>query len=91
MEAGVLGLANGIVEIELRSEIPLAIVCMLTADVVCMEGEEGLVGTHAGSPGVELLHEKIKLGRGEEWEWEGGTGRNGPCCAWSRAENQTCV
>lgn len=55
-------MADSIVEIELGGEIPLAIVCMLTADVVCMEGEEGLVWTHAGSFRVELLHEEIKLG-----------------------------
>jgi len=66
LEAGVLRLTDSIVEIELCGEIPLAIVCMLAANVVCMEGEEGLVWTHAGSSRVELLHEEIKLGGGEE-------------------------
>jgi hypothetical protein len=65
LEAGVLGVTDSIVEIELGGEIPLAIVCMLTANVVCMEGEEGLVWTHAGSSRVELLHEEVKLGGGE--------------------------
>lgn len=38
LEAGVLNLADGIVKVELGGKVPLAIVGMLTANVVGMKG-----------------------------------------------------
>ena len=58
---GIRSLANGIVQIELSGEVPLVIICVLTADVVHMEGEECLVWGHTGRSRAEKLHGEIKL------------------------------
>jgi len=48
----VLRLPNGVIKIELSGKVPFPIVCMLTTDIISVEGEEGLVGGHAGGAGV---------------------------------------
>jgi hypothetical protein len=60
-KTGVLSLANGVVKIELSGETPLAIVGVLTADVVRMECEERLIWGHTGRPRIEEVHGGIKL------------------------------
>jgi len=52
LKARVLCLPNGIVKIKLSGKIPFPIVCMLTADVISVEREEGLIRRHAGGAGV---------------------------------------
>ena len=52
LKARVLRLPNGVIKIELSGEIPFAVVCMLATDVISVEGKEGLIGGHAGGPGV---------------------------------------
>ena len=52
LKARVLGLSDGIVEVELSGKIPLAVVCMLAANIIGMKGEEGLIRRHAGGTGV---------------------------------------
>ena len=60
-ETGILSLANGIVQVELNSEVPLAVVGVLTIDVVCVECEERLIWGHMGRPRIEKLHGEIEL------------------------------
>jgi hypothetical protein len=52
LKTRVLRLPNGVVKIELSGEVPFAIVCMLTTDIISVESEEGLVRRHAGGAGV---------------------------------------
>jgi len=52
LKTRVLGLPNGVVKIELGGKVPFPIVCMLTTDVISVEGEEGLIRGHAGGTGV---------------------------------------
>lgn len=54
-----VGLADGVVEVELSGKVPLAVVGVLSSDVVGVEGEEGLVGRHARGARVELDHEVV--------------------------------
>jgi hypothetical protein len=60
LKAGVLDLTDGIIKIELSSKIPFTIVCVLTADVVSVQGQERLVGRHSRSARVEKLHEEVE-------------------------------
>ena len=69
-ETRVLRLPNSVVKIELGGKVPFTIVCVLTTNVISVEGEEGLIGRHAGGAGVQLVHQKVKL----EEEHEGGRG-----------------
>ena len=55
----VVGLADRVVEVELGGKVPLAVVGVLAADVVGVEGQQGLVRGHAGRARVELDHEVI--------------------------------
>ena len=43
----ILSMTDGIVEIELGSKVPLAVICMQPPDVICVKCEECLVGGHA--------------------------------------------
>ena len=52
LKTRVLRLANGVVKIELGGKVPFPIVCVLTANVISVEGEEGLIGGHAGGARV---------------------------------------
>jgi hypothetical protein len=61
LKTGVLSLANGVVKIKLSGETPLAIVGVLTADVVRMECEERLIWGYTGHPRIEEVHSGIKL------------------------------
>jgi hypothetical protein len=61
LETGVLRLTNSIIKIELGREVPLAVVGMLTANIIGMEGEEGLIWAHTGGAGVEELHGEVEL------------------------------
>ena len=73
LKPGVLGLADSVVEVELGGKVPFAVVGVLTADVVSVEGEKCLVRCHAGSPRIKKLHEEIKLDDRDENELgEGG-------------------
>ena len=52
LKTRILRLPNGVVKIELSGKVPFPIVCMLTTDVISVEGEEGLIGGHAGGARV---------------------------------------
>ena len=68
METGILSLANGIVQVELSGEMPLAMDGVLAANVVRVECEGRLVWGHTRHPRVEKLHGEIKLiGVGRRW------------------------
>ena len=60
LESGILGLADGIIEVKLGSKVPFAIVCMATTDVVRMECEKGLIRGHSRGPRVKELHEEVE-------------------------------
>ena len=45
-----------IVKIKLGSKVPLAVICVLAPDVVCMKREECLVGRHARCTAVKQVH-----------------------------------
>jgi hypothetical protein len=62
LQAWILRLTDSIVEVELSSKVPLAVVGVLTTDIISMESDKGLVWGHAGSPRVEKMHGKVKLG-----------------------------
>ena len=51
-----VGEANRVVKIQMRGKVPSTIVRVFATNVVSMEREQGLVGRHAGGPGVELRH-----------------------------------
>ena len=61
LKTGVLSLANGVVKIKLSGETPLAMVGVLTADVVRMECEGRLIWGYTGHPRIEEVHGGIKL------------------------------
>jgi hypothetical protein len=61
LKPGVLGMADGVVKIELGSKVPFPVVGMQTADVIRMHGEQCLIRSHAGGSRVEQLHRKVKL------------------------------
>ena len=48
LEAGILGLSDGVVKVKLGGEIPFAIVGMLPTNVVSVKGEKRLIRRHAG-------------------------------------------
>ena len=54
-----VGETDGIIQIQMGSEIPLAVVCVVATNVIGMERKKGLVGGHAGSAGVEKRHEMV--------------------------------
>jgi len=60
LETGILSLANGIVQVELSSEMPLAIDGVLATNVVRVECEGCLVWGHMRHLRVEKLHGEIK-------------------------------
>ena len=62
LKAGVIDMADGIIEVELRGKVPFAVVGVGSTTVVCMAGEEGLFGRHSGSATVEEIHEEVELG-----------------------------
>lgn len=57
----ILGLTNGVIEIELSSKVPLAVIGVLSTNVVGVDSEEGLVRAHSRSPRVQQLHEEVEL------------------------------
>ena len=61
LETRILDMANSIVEVKLCGKVPLAIVCMLTTDIVGMEGEKCLIGRHSRCMAVKEVHHKVKL------------------------------
>jgi hypothetical protein len=61
LETQILGMANSIIEVKLCSKVPLAIVCVLTTDIVGMEGEKCLIGRHLRYAAVKEVHRKVKL------------------------------
>lgn len=63
LKTWVLSMTNSIVEIQLGSKVPLAVICMLPPDVVRMKGEECLVGRHSRRTAVKQVHREIELGR----------------------------
>ena len=58
LKTWVLSMIDGIVEIELGSKVPLAVICVQPPDVIHLKGEECLVGGH--------VRRMIRLG-GEEF------------------------
>jgi hypothetical protein len=46
LKTWVLSMIDGIVEIELGSKVPLAVICVQPPDVIQLKGEECLVGGH---------------------------------------------
>ncbi len=90
-EARVLRGPDRVVEVELGRKIPLAVVGVLAADIVGVQGQEGLVGGHARGARVELDHEKVEdVARGvcdqggQRGEGEGAATSAHP------SESQTC-
>jgi hypothetical protein len=77
LEARVLYLAYGVVEVKLGGKVPSAVVGVWTTNVVCVNGKEGIVWRHPRCPTVEKLHQKIELGgvisRGKQRKGSGGT------------------
>jgi hypothetical protein len=61
LETRILGMANSIIEVKLCGKVPLAIVCVLTTNVVGMEGEKCLIGRHSRCMAVKEVHHKVKL------------------------------
>jgi len=61
LKTGVLGMTNGVVEIKLGGKVPLAVVCVLPPDIIRVEGEECLIGGHAGCTAVKQLHCEVEL------------------------------
>jgi hypothetical protein len=61
LETRVLSMANGIIKIKLGGKVPLAVICMLTANIVGMEREKCLVGRHPGRTTVKEVHCKVEL------------------------------
>jgi hypothetical protein len=53
LKTGVLGMTNGVIEIQLGGKVPLAIICVLAPDIIRVEGEECLIGGHAGCTAVK--------------------------------------
>lgn len=62
LQTRVLRLSHSIIEVELRSKVPFAVVGMLTTDIVRMNGNQRLVGRHTRRARVEKLHEEVELG-----------------------------
>jgi len=60
LETRILGLANGIVEIELSSKVPFAIISMLASNIIGVDGDKSLIRTHARCAGIEKVHQEIK-------------------------------
>ena len=55
-----VGEADGVIEIKVGGEVPLAVIGVLAADVVGVQGQQGLIGGHAGGAGIEQGHEMIE-------------------------------
>lgn len=61
LQARILGLADGVVEVELCGEVPLPVVRVLTTDVVRMHGEKCLIRSHARRSRIKEGHQKVEL------------------------------
>jgi hypothetical protein len=86
LETWILGMANSIIKVKLCSKVPLAIVCVLTTNIVGMEGEKGLIGRHLRYTAVKEVYCKVKLEERNPLETDAGmwlTSRvgNTPCSA----------
>ncbi len=44
LKTSILRMADGVVEVELGSEVPFTVICMLSPYIVCMEGEQAWLG-----------------------------------------------
>ena len=51
--------ADGVVQVKVGGEVPLAVVGVVAADVVGVEGQQGLVRRHPGGPRVKQHHEVV--------------------------------
>ena len=52
---------DGIVEIELGSKVPLAVICVQPPNVIHVKCEECLVGGHARRTAVKQVHHEVEL------------------------------
>ena len=52
---------DSIVEIELGSKVPLAVICVQPPNVIHVKCEECLVGGHARCTAVKQVHHEVEL------------------------------
>ena len=64
LQAGILSLSHRVVKVELGCKVPLAVVRMLTANIICVESYQGLIWGHAGRAAVQYLHGEVELNLG---------------------------
>lgn len=51
--------ADGVIKVEVSSKVPFSVVGVIPSDVVGMEGQKGLVGSHTGCTGIQKRHEMV--------------------------------
>ena len=61
LKTWVLSMTDGIVEIELGSKVPLAVICVQPPNAIHVKCEECLVGGHARHAAIKQVHREVEL------------------------------